>query len=501
MSAAVLLARRVALPLRLRVPALLAGVALIGWAAVSTTESGSFPAPAALPAVFGAALIIVAGTGPGLGRLTWPLTNRATRYVGRVSYSLYLWHWPVIIFLPIIMPRRDAYFDVAAICMAAAITVASFHFVEDPLRRMDYGAAARQLRAAMRRNAEQVRWWRDSAEFRRQGYAALAAVSLFSVGVITLALQPFQTVPIIAPAPPAAAVTQAVPNRIIPPPWITNDVSAALTAYAFPKLNPSVSQVSDAHGPEWKICGDVSAATLARCTFPSEVPGPEKKLVVLGDSFGIAWTPAMRAAQSHGYTVYELTHAQCPAIDANFREDVGNSAAFTAQCNAARNWYVSEIAKLKPDIVVIANYNAMLNVLADHATGQAAVDEWASGAKKIIERVRAAGAKRIVWLASPPASADLAECDQSSSATPADCVRTVGPTWAMVTSAETAVANAEHITMLDTSLFFCSANGYCPAFVGTTPTHADGHHLTGRYAEMIGPYIIPYVLGTQRAPT
>ena len=43
----------------------------------------------------------------------------------------------------------------------------------------------------------------------------------------------------------------------------------------------------------------------------------------------------MRAAQAYGYTVYELTHSQCPAIDQNFSEMIDNSSGFTAQCNAA----------------------------------------------------------------------------------------------------------------------------------------------------------------------
>ncbi len=41
------------------------------------------------------------------------------RYVGRVSYSLYLWHWPVIVFLPTVMAGQDAYFDAAAILLPA----------------------------------------------------------------------------------------------------------------------------------------------------------------------------------------------------------------------------------------------------------------------------------------------------------------------------------------------------------------------------------------------
>jgi hypothetical protein len=325
---------------------------------------------------------------------------------------------------------------------------------------------------------------------------------LLAAAAVALALQPPPKVPsflvaIDQPAAASPAALKTLPNEASPPSALASQIVQAVSAFSFPELNPSLSSLASAHGPEWKICGNVSQANLAKCTFPAQGSGPAKTLVVLGDSFGIAWTPAMRAAQADGYTVIELTHSQCPAIDASFSEQVGNSSAFTSECNAARNWYVSQVARLKPDIVVIGNYDAMLNNLSSHAKGRDAINEWAAGAQKIITRVKQAGAKRVVWLSSPPPSGDLAQCDQNAAATPSQCVRTIGDTWLQVLAAETAVAKAQDVTMLDTRLFFCTPTGYCPAYVGTTPVHTDGHHLTGAYAKSIGPDLMPYVIGTK----
>jgi len=499
---AIALAHRSTISVKLRIPAFVGGLALIAYSALHVTESDQFPAPSAMYAVVGAALVIIGGTGADLGLVARPLTNPVSRYIGRVSYSLYLWHWPVIIFLPTMMTKHDLYFDVTAICAAGAITVVSYHFIEDPLRRMDYAHVRRTVYAAMRGTGQLTQTWRTAGPATNNGVVALGGISLLSVATVALALQPPPKVPsfllaidqtTVAPS----TVAKALPNEVAPPAALSAQIAQAVSAFSFPELNPSLSSLARAHGPEWKICGNVSQANLAKCTFPAQGAGPAKTLVVLGDSFGIAWTPAMRAAQADGYTVVELTHSQCPAIDASFSEQVGNSSAFTAECNAARNWYVSQVARLKPDIVVVGNYDAMLNNLSSHAKGRDAINEWAAGAQKIIARVKQAGAKRVVWLSSPPPAADLAQCDQGAGATPSQCVRTIGDTWLQVLAAETAVAKAQRVTMLDTRLFFCTPIGYCPAYVGTTPIRTDGHHLTGAYATAIGSDLMPYVIGTK----
>nr|NKQ99582.1 acyltransferase [Escherichia coli] len=100
-------------------------------------ESVAFPGPAALLPVLGAAALLVAGADlvdpPRVARL---LAVRPLRTVGDWSYSIYLWHWPLVV-IPSI--RLDRSLTVTEALVAVALTVQlsylTFRFVEQPFRR------------------------------------------------------------------------------------------------------------------------------------------------------------------------------------------------------------------------------------------------------------------------------------------------------------------------------------------------------------------------------
>ncbi len=71
------------------------GLAAIGLATILFDATTPFPGAAALLPCLGAVLVI--GGGQGGGRLASLLGARAPAWLGRISYSLYLWHWPVIV--------------------------------------------------------------------------------------------------------------------------------------------------------------------------------------------------------------------------------------------------------------------------------------------------------------------------------------------------------------------------------------------------------------------
>ncbi len=129
---AVTAARLVRIPATIRPYLFYLGLVAIG-ASLFVIPTSGFPAPwAALP-VAGAAAVIAAGVG-GTPAFAWPLTNPASVYVGKISYSLYLWHLPVIVLLASVIPADTlAYFSLAAAGIVV-FSVASFHLVEDPMR-------------------------------------------------------------------------------------------------------------------------------------------------------------------------------------------------------------------------------------------------------------------------------------------------------------------------------------------------------------------------------
>jgi len=111
------------------------GLAAIGLAVTLYDGATSFPGLAALPPVLGAAALIWAG-GHGqtlAGRL---LSWRPVVFIGLLSYSLYLWHWPIMAFARnrLFSVELPAAWQAGTILLAFAAAWASWRFVERPFR-------------------------------------------------------------------------------------------------------------------------------------------------------------------------------------------------------------------------------------------------------------------------------------------------------------------------------------------------------------------------------
>ncbi len=109
-----------------------AGALLVGIGAFSIGESTPFPGVAVLLPVIGTCLLIASGNASKQG-VTRVLGLRACTQVGDVSYSWYLWHWPLIVFAAALWPGQD---NVKLVAAAISLPIAwlSFRFVETPIR-------------------------------------------------------------------------------------------------------------------------------------------------------------------------------------------------------------------------------------------------------------------------------------------------------------------------------------------------------------------------------
>ena len=111
-----------------------AGLAMILHPCLAYDRSTTFPGLAAIEPCLGAATLIAAGSGVGAavnGLLEAPIL----RFVGRMSYSIYLWHWPLLAFLRYgLTPTLPPLLVLAAMVCLAVFSYASYRWIESPLR-------------------------------------------------------------------------------------------------------------------------------------------------------------------------------------------------------------------------------------------------------------------------------------------------------------------------------------------------------------------------------
>lgn len=94
-----------------------------------------------LPAVAGTALMLAGLAGTEKGALRTGLSSAVLGHIGRLSYSIYLLHWPVIVFARYLnYPVHEAGVAVILCLLTYLLALASFHLVEQPIRRSNRAA-------------------------------------------------------------------------------------------------------------------------------------------------------------------------------------------------------------------------------------------------------------------------------------------------------------------------------------------------------------------------
>jgi len=129
---ALVMSRQTPLSKNLAVTAGFCGVVLMSVSAWSITRAMPFPSLWTLLPVAGAALLIVAGMN-GTNMVSRTLAMHPMVKLGDWSYSIYLWHWPVIVFAKLIWPSY-AWAVLTAAALSFFPAIASYRWVEQPVR-------------------------------------------------------------------------------------------------------------------------------------------------------------------------------------------------------------------------------------------------------------------------------------------------------------------------------------------------------------------------------
>ncbi len=465
--------RGLRLPTRLASPASFAGVVGILVSAAVIDGRSPFPGPAAVAPVLASCLILLAGAAVTSFRGGWHvvLVNPASRFLGRVSFSLYLWHWPTILIVAAVVPQTAFVYLPLTISAMSALTLLSYYMVELRFHRAastGHAAARRVTQPGRRVASDPVRWRR------------LAVTATVAVTLVLFALRPDS-------APPPS-LGPAAPAGQLPGPataFLQKQLTSALAATEWPRLTPDMSVViaykefDDRAG-----CADsVPLLPASACTVGN--PSAPKLALVVGDSTARAYMQTLKHfvdGPGSNWRIRFIGLTGCAFIDAEIPND---AKWITDACPARKQAALDVILQDKPDLVIVTNHFGD-SYTAD-STKPMAVEDWASALERYTSRFRSATTE-IAYLAPPPAEIEIRSCYTAFSK-PADCISHVTQTRQQHAAAVQAVAQRQGGAYIESTSWFCVA-GICPAFAGTTATKADIVHMSIAYANAIAPAVL-----------
>ncbi|WP_422935477.1 acyltransferase family protein [Sinomonas sp. P47F7] len=467
------------IPTRVRSVMAWAGIAGMGASVFAISPASTFPAPWALLPVLAAALTIAASTGaPAPGNVL--LTNPVSVYLGDVSYSLYLWHFPIIILGRALVPDGGLVSNLIALAVTLALSSAAYHAFEKPIMSSPW---LMKYHSRWERRGAWSYWWELNERQVKYISAAVlvsAVVAGTSSTVIVEGTNRAEAArgALAIPTPTSTGTAGAPASSDTTKGKIQGALYAALRTSTWPKLNPGIDTVMDKGQPaEAEMgCGLTKIDDPKSCSFGDPA---KPNIVVLGDSLGITFMPTLRAAFESDHHIRGVTATACAVTDLDvvFQDD-----NYKKNCLNLRTASTDYINRIKPESVfVIQNYAwAASNKLASGATGDQAAAEWKAADDSLLKKLAPSGAK-IYFVSPPPEGKQLTEC-ASKTSKPADCVSKVPPLWNAIRDAENKTTGAR---FLDTLHWFCY-EGYCPAFSGGTPIKRDFVHPTQQYARTLG---------------
>ena len=443
----------------------LGGLAAILVACLAYDESTPFPGyHAALP-VLGSAAVILAGAVPA-GDTTIGarlLSVAPMRAIGDWSFSLYLWHWPLLV-MPEIVLQRDLTWPERGAAVAAAFVLAyvSFKVVEAPFREGTFWRPTwRALTfypisiALIVTTAFSGRVYADF-EATRGSYQP--AISLSDASTADPSLDDQEALV-------RASVLAARENTPIP-----TELRPALTE--LDRLKPRRTECDYTDDTERDLCVDGD-------------PDGKKTMVVFGNSHALHWVPTLnRIGKKHGFRVYFLVKNRCVSAAITTDRGTDEHDPYT-ECDAFNRWAFKQYKRLDADLTVVSTAPPIKGVYDED-------DSWVGDKDEINELMRPAytdflkrvdrHTKRTVLIRDIQGfDANAGTCLSRPGATLGDCL--MNPVESRETAIDVQVEAAREVGVdaVDMNSYFCW-DGSCPAVVGDTITHYDGTHMSRQYA-------------------
>jgi peptidoglycan/LPS O-acetylase OafA/YrhL len=431
------------------------GLAAIAFAAIDFTSHTAYPGALVAVPVVGASLIIAGGASTPRWGAESLLGLAPFRWLGKLSYSIYLWHWPILILAADDAGQASLPFhrNVVWLVVALAAAAVTFYVVENPIRHATFPTFGRWAPVGLG--------------------AVLIAVSL---GVSTVELNihkgPESTSKQASISSEMDHLTVATSNA-----QVEGLVRSARSIRSLPSdLTPSLANIPISLGaplpPCWPSYGQSS---IPACVFGDRTA--TRTMVLYGDSHAGMWFDAMNliAVVAHWKLVI-LGKGNCPADSLPYANPSGWGpvGGEYAACDRWHQFAIDRINKLKPDLVIITQ-----EVRTKPNGRQYTWQQWQQGLETTITRLQVPTSKIVVLGNIPILPQSGPQCLSRNSANVQVCSGPVSSYWKQYVHAEQAAAvdaGARYVNVLP---WFCSTT--CTAVIGKFEVYFDLYHVTAAY--------------------
>jgi peptidoglycan/LPS O-acetylase OafA/YrhL len=432
------------------------GLVAVASSALLVTTRTAWPGYAAAVPTLGAAAVIAAGAAAGSRGPIVLLGTRPFRWVGDLSYSLYLWHWPLVVMATTYWNGLSVVRGVVVVAASVIPAWITFRLVENPLRYSR--AISRSPRLAL-------------------GFGGLFTMAGMCAGLALLLGS-------VAPAgPPAgrdapgalgAAVLSTLPgNRPGGP-----------VPDRFDFITPDPLRAPRDMPEEPGCVQSLESPDLLWCTFGN--PRGATKVALVGDSKMHQWLPAFRMlAVENDWDLVVAFKGGCPFTSAGAIKESLNKP--DTDCTQWNGTLLARLVAERPDYVITSQTTSR----AADSSGRISVDAMIAGMRASWSALAAVGTKIIVMANNPgPPDFQVYQCVDKNRNQLSRCAfdrdrHLMDPAFR---TQRQAVAGQPNASMIDLFDVICPTER-CPPVIGNVLIYRRGSHLTATYVKTMSPHI------------
>lgn len=442
----------------------LVGLVMIVGSAVIYDHGTPFPGWQAAVPTLGAVLVVLARVSPGEGPLATVLAWRPLTWIGDISYSIYLWHWPMIVLLPY-LSNTIGLLDTAAILLATIILAALTRtHVEERFRRPAPIGDARRVFVATALGMSIVTGLSflqlvEVRHLQRQSSEAVSS-AIERAGICLGAGS-------LADPQGCRGVTDGM---IVPTPAdAPNDKSAAYKAVGGKDCWASI--------PDFP---------LIRCTFGD--PDGTVDVALVGNSHSGQWLPALEVlAAERGWRITTYLASRCAMVPT---DQALPTARNTAACRTWGERVVAALQTQRPDLIVLSNRISL--PASAEATVEASFPAYQAGYRTLFADLQAADLTTAVIADTPAPGAaghrSIPECVARFGEERQRCASARDEAVPAEPAAAVLFGSDQVQRLIDLNDLICTA-GQCDPVVGGVLVYFDASHLTASYARTLAPYL------------